>query len=565
VCAEVSLACLALHKQVLQDLQQAKQGQLKPVLLSELLVPRAHDDRHADGEQPGAGLQEEAQGYNCDGSAAAASSMGRSPSTCSGLHSAGQCMSAAAGDVSSTEGVPEDRTAQQEAACDAKAAPWDNRDAASDTQWVPWQDQVDLRPTSAGQQQDADGTQFSWLADLQQQRHQHQQPGLTLSFQPQQLAMARSPDGSSGTASPLYRQDGAVGPQSKQLPYDASPDVDHGRCGSADWEAAYSRRTAADQVSTQQHAAAAAAQPGATGRCSGKAAAGQQIPCDKQLLTGPHRPYSSSSMRRHGSRPEVGDWIDDSMLGVGEQLQPACRDTLSTPAATLQLFRPGQELPARTAPDRQLKALSSLPARLQPGSSNGSTKQVLRRCVSGADADADAGVASVAHTAAVLRNTASTRRQLESSWRQGLAKAAGKASAAHASLDELRAVDALDARVKGGSSRRASLAVGSMGRGSESDGIPRRQLQSRSSAGSARHSQPKPWSDLAREPVLQPGSTRGSVAWPHHSTHTLQAAAVVVGRPKGSGGWPARKAGALSLSKSTTGRPVASSALDLLD
>lgn len=154
---------------------------------------------------------------------------------------------------------------------------------------------------------------------------------------------------------------------------------------------------------------------------------------------------------------------------------------------------------------------------------------------------------------------------LESSWRQGLAKAAGKASAAPASLDELRAVDA---RLKRVSSRRSSLSISSIRSGSsESDDIPRQQLQPSSSASSARHSQPKLWSHLVREQVLQPDHTQGSLACPAQRAHARagQAAAVAVGTPRGSGGWPARKAGVLSRNSSKSGRPVASSALDLLD
>jgi hypothetical protein len=120
---------------------------------------------------------------------------------------------------------------------------------------------------------------------------------------------------------------------------------------------------------------------------------------------------------------------------------------------------------------RQLREFSSLPARRHTAA-----VATLRKCVSNIES---------LQGAAVLRSAPSLRRQLQSDWQQGLAKAAGRAAAA---------------RLQG----RGRLSAGTPAADSSSD-EDRRVQQSRAGSSPQRSAQPRKWSSLVRPEAKAPG------------------------------------------------------------
>jgi hypothetical protein len=154
---------------------------------------------------------------------------------------------------------------------------------------------------------------------------------------------------------------------------------------------------------------------------------------------------------------------------------------------------------------RQLRALVSLPAR-QQGSSC-SMQRSLRKCMSSLQVrEARAPTAAKADHPAVLRCASGRRQQLEASWQQGLAKAAGQAasSSLHAGA---AAADSLSTMRRMTTPRAGGACSGSGSDGSDAAGGQRR-LQHAKSARDAAHAAARAslcpdWRSLARQVSMQ--------------------------------------------------------------
>lgn len=139
---------------------------------------------------------------------------------------------------------------------------------------------------------------------------------------------------------------------------------------------------------------------------------------------------------------------------------------------------------------RQLRAVTSLPARQQGSSS--SMQRSLRKCMSSMQVQEDrAPIAANTDHPAVLRCASGRRQQLETSWQQGLAKAAGQAasSSLHAGAAAAESLSTMRRRM----TKTLACSAAGVHSGSDSDGSD--------AAGAQRHPQhaKRDWRSLARQ------------------------------------------------------------------
>lgn len=139
---------------------------------------------------------------------------------------------------------------------------------------------------------------------------------------------------------------------------------------------------------------------------------------------------------------------------------------------------------------RQLRAVTSLPARQQGSSS--SMQRSLRKCMSSMQAQEDrAPIAANTDHPAVLRCASGRRQQLETSWQQGLAKAAGQAasSSLHAGAAAAESLSTMRRRM----TKTLACSAAGVHSGSDSDGSD--------AAAGQRHPQhaKRDWRSLARQ------------------------------------------------------------------